>query len=126
MDTATLTLIDRACARAASRFSQQLSRRLDTLATVASTAPFFGLLGTCIGIINSFRGIAGEKSAYMAATFGYISEALLTTAISLVLAVLTYWVYQYLRQELEIFELEMSAARQILLAHLQRRSIPAK
>src|SRR5579883_2893473 len=99
MDTATLTLIDRACARAASRFSQQLSRRLDTLATVASTAPFFGLFGTCIGIINCFRGTVGDKSAYMAATAGYISEALLTTAISLILAIFTYWAYQYLRQE---------------------------
>src|SRR5258708_29514141 len=45
----------------------ELKRGISSLATIGSTAPFVGLLGTVIGIINAFRGIATEKSAGLGA-----------------------------------------------------------
>src|ERR1700682_4882473 len=52
----------------------ELKRGISSLATIGSTAPFVGLLGTVIGIINAFRGIASEKSAGLGAVSAGISE----------------------------------------------------
>src|SRR3954453_12968119 len=45
----------------------ELKRGISSLATIGSTAPFVGLFGTVVGIINAFRGIASEKSAGLGA-----------------------------------------------------------
>ena len=71
----------------------ELKRGLGGLATIGSTAPFVGLFGTVIGIINAFRGIASEKSAGLGAVSAGISEALVTTAIGLFVAVPAVWMY---------------------------------
>src|SRR3712207_3326649 len=61
----------------------QLKRGLAMLATVGSTAPFVGLLGTTIGIINSFTAMAASGGGGLASIGGGISEALATTAFGL-------------------------------------------
>ncbi|MEZ5393982.1 MAG: MotA/TolQ/ExbB proton channel family protein [Bryobacterales bacterium] len=58
-------------------------RGLSGLATIGSTAPFVGLFGTVVGIINAFQGISQEKSTGLGAVAGGISEALVATAIGL-------------------------------------------
>ena len=57
------------------------------LATIGSTAPFIGLLGTVIGILNAFQSIANSKSSGIGQVAGGISEALVTTAFGLVVAI---------------------------------------
>jgi len=77
----------RALDRAEAIVHAELKRGLSGLATIGSTAPFVGLFGTVVGIINAFKGISSEKSTGLAAVAGGISEALVTTAIGLFVAI---------------------------------------
>ena len=65
----------------------RLEQSLATLATIGSTSPYVGLFGTVIGIMNSFRGLAGMHSATIAMVAPGISEALVATAMGLFAAI---------------------------------------
>jgi len=65
----------------------RLEQNLATLATIGSTSPYVGLFGTVIGIMNSFRGLAGVQSATIAMVAPGISEALVATAMGLFAAI---------------------------------------
>ncbi len=67
--------------------SRKREAGLSVLASVASTAPFFGLFGTVWGIINSFAAIADSKNTSLAVVAPGIAEALLATAIGLLAAI---------------------------------------
>ena len=73
----------------------ELKRGVSGLATIGSTAPFVGLFGTVLGILNAFKGISGAKSTGLAAVAGGISEALVTTAIGLFVAIPAVWMFNY-------------------------------
>ena len=77
----------RALERAEAIVHAELKRGVSGLATIGSTAPFVGLLGTVVGIINAFKTIATEKSTGLGAVSGGISEALITTAVGLFVAI---------------------------------------
>lgn len=79
-----------------------------SLATIATTAPFIGLFGTVIGIINAFRGMAMTGSGGIAAVSAGIAEALVTTALGLFVAIPAAWVYNHFVNSLERFQVEMS------------------
>ena len=66
---------------------ERLERGLGFLSTAGSSAPFIGLLGTCIGIIDSFRAIAGSQNTSLAVVAPGIAEALFATAIGLFVAI---------------------------------------
>lgn len=66
---------------------ERLERFMSVLATVGSTAPFVGLLGTVWGIMNSFQSIAASKNTSLAVVAPGIAEALFTTALGLVAAI---------------------------------------
>ncbi len=66
---------------------ERIERGLGFLATAGSSAPFIGLLGTCIGIINAFRNIAGSQNTSLAVVAPGIAEALFATAIGLFVAI---------------------------------------
>lgn len=66
---------------------ERLERGLGFLATAGSSAPFIGLFGTCIGIINSFRNIAGSQNTSLAVVAPGIAEALFATALGLFVAI---------------------------------------
>src|SRR5262245_52699526 len=83
----------RALERAEAIVHAELKRGVSTLATIASSSPFVGLLGTVVGIINAFQGIATEKATGLAAVAGGISEALVTTAVGLLVAIPAVWMY---------------------------------
>ena len=70
----------RALERAEAIVHAELKRGISALATIGSSAPFVGLTGTVLGIINAFKGISTEKSTGLGAVAGGISEALVTTA----------------------------------------------
>ena len=77
------------------------------LATIATTAPFIGLFGTVIGIINAFRGMSSGAGG-IAAVSGGIAEALVTTALGLFVAIPAAWMFNYFTGVLERFSVEMS------------------
>ncbi len=83
----------RALERSEAIVHAELKRGVSSLATIGSTAPFVGLFGTVVGIINAFRSMAAEKSPGIGAIAGGISEALVTTAIGLFVAVPAVWMY---------------------------------
>lgn len=66
---------------------ERLERGLGFLGTAGSSAPFIGLLGTVIGIMNSFRAIAGAQNTSLAVVAPGIAEALFATAIGLFVAI---------------------------------------
>lgn len=86
----------------------QLKRGLNALATIGATAPFVGLFGTVIGIMNSFRGTTPVNLTHFGAVSGGISEALVTTSLGLLVAVPAVWAYNYFRTRLELPDIEMN------------------
>src|SRR4029078_12477658 len=96
----------RALERAQAIVHAELKRGVSTLATIASSSPFVGLLGTVVGIINAFKGIATEKSSGLSAVAGGISEALVPTAVGLLVAIPAVWMYNYFSNRVEAFDVE--------------------
>jgi biopolymer transport protein ExbB len=103
----------------------ELKRGISSLATIGSTAPFVGLFGTVVGIINAFRGIATEKSAGLGAVSAGISEALVTTAVGLFVAVPAVWMFNYFSSKLEAFDVEMGNSSSELIDYFLKRSTRA-
>jgi biopolymer transport protein ExbB/biopolymer transport protein TolQ len=100
----------------------ELKRGISSLATIGSTAPFVGLFGTVVGIINAFKGIATEKSAGLGAVSAGISEALVTTAVGLFVAVPAVWMFNYFSSRLEAFDVEMGNSSSELIDYFLKRS----
>src|SRR3954453_3370047 len=85
-----------------------LKRGLAVLATVGSTAPFVGVLGLTIGIMNAFQGMSKSGSGGLAAIGGGISEALATTALRLLVAIPAVWGYNYFQTKIDNLTVEMT------------------
>jgi len=122
----TIEASKRALERAAAIVHAELKRGVSSLATTGSTAPFVGLFGTVLGIINAFRGIAGAKSTGLAAVAGGISEALVTTAVGLFVAVPAVWAYNYFAGKIESFDVEMDNSSSELIDYFIKRSSRGK
>ena len=88
----------------------EMKRGLGMLATIGSTAPFVGLFGTVVGIINAFRGIAATGSGGMAAVSGGIAEALVATALGIFVAIPAVVAFNHFTGLLERFHVEMNQA----------------
>jgi biopolymer transport protein TolQ len=69
------------------REMDRLEQSLAFLATVSSTSPYIGLLGTVWGIMSAFQSLGGAQSATIAVVAPYISEALIATAMGLIAAI---------------------------------------
>jgi biopolymer transport protein ExbB/TolQ len=98
----------RAVKRATAMKGAELQRGLSALATVGSTAPFVGLLGTVIGIIDAFHAMGIQQTAGFTAVVSGISEALVMTAFGLLVAIPAVWMYNYFANRLHGFEVEMN------------------
>src|SRR5258706_10729697 len=85
----------RALERAEAIVHAELKRGLGGLATIGSTAPFVGLFGTVIGILNAFRKISEQKATGLGAVAGGISEALVTTAFGLLVGIPAVLMFNY-------------------------------
>jgi biopolymer transport protein ExbB len=85
----------------------EMKRGLSGLATIGATAPFVGLFGTVMGIIGAFKGIAAQHASGLSAVAGGIAEALVTTALGLLVAVPAVWTYNYFTNKVEAFDVEM-------------------
>ena len=95
-----------------------LKRGLGILATVGATAPFVGLLGTTIGIINAFQGMSKSGSGGLAAIGGGISEALSTTALGLLVAIPAVWAYNYFQTKIDNLTVEMTYVSKEMIDYL--------
>jgi biopolymer transport protein ExbB/biopolymer transport protein TolQ len=112
----------RALARAEAIVHAELKRGVSGLATIGSTAPFVGLFGTVVGIIHAFKGISTEKSTGLGAVAGGISEALVTTAIGLFVAIPAVWMFNYFANKIEAFDVEMGNSSSELIDYFLKRS----
>lgn len=99
--------VRRAIQRATALTSNDLKKGIPALATIGATAPFVGLLGTVVGIITAFTGIATTGSGGLGAVSAGIAEALIETALGLVVAIPAVWIYNYFTTRLEYFNVEM-------------------
>lgn len=88
--------VARALERQAQREVQSLKRGLGVLATVGSTAPFVGLLGTTMGIVNAFQLMAAAGAGGLGTISAGIAEALITTAFGLLVAIPAVMAYNFL------------------------------
>lgn len=98
----------RALERAAITESQDLKKGTSILATVGSTAPFVGLVGTVFGIINAFAGMAETGSGGLASVSAGIAEALVTTAVGIAVAIIGVWLFNYFNARIELISNEMT------------------
>ena len=104
----------------------EMKRMLSGLATIGSTAPFVGLFGTVVGIINAFKGIATQKATGLSAVAGGIAEALITTALGLFVAVPAVWAFNYFTNKVEAFDVEMDNSSMELVNYFVTRRAATK
>lgn len=102
--------VARSLERQAQREVQSLKRGLGHLATVASTAPFVGLLGTTIGIVTAFQEMSAAGAGGIATISTGISEALVTTAFGLLVAIPAVMGYNSLQGWVDARAVDLSEA----------------
>lgn len=113
----------RALERTRIQTTAELSRGVGSLATIATTAPFIGLFGTVVGIVHAFRDIAANAGAGGMTTVSQgIAEALLTTALGLVVAVPAAWMFNDLSQRIQRLSLEMETSSSELIDFFLERA----
>jgi biopolymer transport protein ExbB len=88
----------------------QLKSGLGFLATIGSTAPFIGLFGTVVGIINAFQSIAATGSGGMSVVSGGIAEALVSTALGIFVAIPAVVAFNTFTGKIETLHVEMNRA----------------
>lgn len=94
-------------------------RGMGILASTGSTAPFIGLFGTVIGIITAFQGIAAAGGGGIGAVSAGIAEALIVTAVGLVVAIMAVLVFNYLNTKFDAFDQTMQHAASELVDYLE-------
>jgi biopolymer transport protein ExbB/biopolymer transport protein TolQ len=114
--------VRRAIQRASALTANDLKKGVASLATIGATAPFVGLLGTVVGIITAFQGIAATGSGGLGAVSAGISEALVETALGLVVAIPAVWFYNYLTGRIEYFNVEMDNSSSELLDYFIKKT----
>ena len=112
----------RALDRASAITHTELERGLSGLATIGSTAPFVGLLGTVIGIIDAFQEIRNANTTGMTAVAGGISEALVTTALGLTVAIPAVMMFNYFTSKIKAFDVEMDNSSSELVDYFLKRT----
>jgi biopolymer transport protein ExbB/TolQ len=112
----------RALERSEAIVHAKLKRGLGGLATIGSTAPFIGLLGTVIGILHAFNDIAQMKTPGIGAVASGISEALVTTAFGLFVAIPAVMAFNYFTNKVEAFDVEMDNSSSELVDYFIKQS----
>lgn len=95
-----------------------IKRGLGILATTGSTAPFVGLLGTTMGIVNAFTGMATSGGGGLGAISAGIAEALITTAFGLMVAIPAVWMYNYFQTKVDNITAEMTYSSKEMIDYL--------
>ena len=114
--------VRRAIQRASALTANDLKKGVAALATIGATAPFVGLLGTVVGIITAFQGIAATGSGGIGAVSAGIAEALVETALGLLVAIPAVWFYNYLSGRIEYFNVEMDNSSSELVDYFIKKT----
>ena len=117
---AAITSAERGIEREQILLATELKSGLGILATVGATAPFVGLLGTTMGIVNAFQGMSVGGAGLEAITAG-IAEALITTAVGLLVAIPAVWLYNYFSARLETLISELAYAGREMIDWMMTR-----
>ncbi len=96
----------------------ELKRGLAVLATVGATAPFVGLLGTVMGIVNAFQGMTVSGAGGLGSVSAGISEALITTAFGLIVAIPAVWFFNYFSTKIDNLSVEMTYTSKEMIDYL--------
>lgn len=118
-DVPAVELVKRELLRKGDAQALQLKRGLPVLASVGSTAPFVGLLGTVIGIISAFQGIATEGSGGLGAVSAGIAEALVVTAFGLMVAIPATLIFNFLSTKSDGIMLRLDQAQGEFVDHIE-------
>jgi biopolymer transport protein ExbB len=125
-EKAVIEEVQRSLERSSAETTEEMKRGLSGIATIAATAPFVGLFGTVIGILNAFRSIDVMHATEIKVIAGPISEALLTTAIGLSVAVPAVWCYNLLTNQMDAFGVEMQNCALELVTYLRARQVDVR
>jgi biopolymer transport protein ExbB/TolQ len=116
--TKAAELAARALERKSENLSESLQKGMNILASTGSTAPFIGLLGTVLGILNAFK-LVGQQGSGGIGTIGVaIAEALIVTGYGLMVAIPSVLLFNWLSTRIARYEGGLSHARQELVDHL--------
>ena len=107
-DFDVIAAVNRAVERSSLRTVNDLRRGLGSLATIGSTAPFVGLLGTVWGIIKAFQNMAATGSGGLGTVSGAIAEALINTAFGLLVAIPAVMMFNYLTNRVEDMQVDIT------------------
>jgi biopolymer transport protein ExbB/TolQ len=111
-------LAARALERKSENLSESLHKGLNILASTGSTAPFIGLLGTVLGILNAFKLVGQQGSGGMGTIGVAIAEALIVTGYGLMVAIPSVLLFNWLSTRIARYEGGLTHARQELVDHL--------
>ena len=130
-DEWVINYVKRVLAGAQRSIHAEMNRGLGVLATVASTAPLVGMLGTVIGIVHgAFRGCCASRATCLAAHANGISEALMSTGLGLLVAVPALWSFNNLTERLAHIDLEVENSSMelttYLVLHMRRLRTPPR
>jgi biopolymer transport protein ExbB/TolQ len=117
-------LTRRALERKGDAISRDLNRGMNILASTGSTAPFIGLLGTVLGILNAFTAIAKSGSGGIGAIGGAIGEALVVTGFGLSVAIPAVLVFNWLSSKIANYEAGLLNAGSELVDRLETTVAP--
>jgi biopolymer transport protein ExbB/TolQ len=118
-------LARRAIERKGESLSTDLNKGMGVLASTGSTAPFVGLLGTVLGIINAFQMIAANGSGGIGTIGAAIGEALIVTGYGLCVAIPTVLGFNYLSGKIAQYEQGLTNAGSELVDRLETSAAPA-
>lgn len=113
-----LDAVERASARSATNVRRQMMRGSNTLTTIAVSAPFVGVLGTLIGILN-YPVAFGEQWGIYAIEMDRLAQALAPTEFSLLVALLAFGCSRYVLAKVERLDAEMGDASFQLINRLE-------
>lgn len=99
----------------------QLERRLWVLGTLGNNAPFVGLFGTVLGVIRAFADLAGNAGAGPEVVMAGLSEALVATAVGLLVAIPAVMAYNYFLKRAGEYLAETDVLSRLLLAALKEK-----
>ena len=120
-----ITALERSAQTAASESLTVMEHRLTWLATIAATSPFLGLFGTIMGIVDAFHGLGTAGAATLRAVAPGVSEALITTAAGLVVAVPAVVAYNQFTSRLREFASRMDDFSRELLNSMEEADLTA-
>lgn len=121
-----IAAVNRAVERSSLRTVNDLRRGLGSLATIGSTAPFVGLLGTVWGIIKAFQNMAATGSGGLATVSGAIAEALINTAFGLLVAIPAVMMFNYLTNRVEDMQVDITDSATELVDFFMKEGVSGR